>query len=409
VPAWQPRWNKSGFDGLRLRVLTFTALYPNKVNPLQGIFIHQRVKHLARRPGNSVEVIAPVPYFPSWLPIPRWRKFSEIPHEEEIDGLRVHHPRYPLLPSISMPAHGMLMFLASLSLAGRLHREKQFDCIDAHFVYPDGFAAVCLARKLSLPVIVSARGTDINVYSSFSFIRPMLRWTLTKAVGAIAVSADLKNRMIRLGIPEAKIQVIPNGVDTERFQPLDAKLARKRLALPEEGAIAVSVGSLIESKGHHLLIAAVAKLTGRFPKLRLYVIGEGVYRAKLEEIVREKQLQDRVFLLGNRPNQELSLRFSAADVSCLASSREGWPNVVSEALACGTPVLATRVGGLPEIVTSPELGMLVECNVDSISAGLERALTKTWNRNEIARRSRSRSWETVGGDVEAFLQSKVKK
>ena len=301
------------------------------------------------------------------------------------------------------------MFLASLSLAGRLHREKQFDCIDAHFVYPDGFAAVCLARKLSLPVIVSARGTDINVYSSFSFIRPMLRWTLTKAVGAIAVSADLKNRMIRLGIPEAKIQVIPNGVDTERFQPLDAKLARKRLALPEEGAIAVSVGSLIESKGHHLLIAAVAKLTGRFPKLRLYVIGEGVYRAKLEEIVREKQLQDRVFLLGNRPNQELSLRFSAADVSCLASSREGWPNVVSEALACGTPVLATRVGGLPEIVTSPELGMLVECNVDSISAGLERALTKTWNRNEIARRSRSRSWETVGGDVEAFLQSKVKK
>jgi len=207
---------------LRLRILTFTSLYPSRVNPLQGIFIHQRVVHLARRPGNSVEVIAPVPYFPSWLPLPRWRQFSEIPREEEIDGVRIHYPRYPLLPRISMPAHGMLMYLSSLSLALRLHREKTFDCIDAHFVYPDGFAAVRLGSALNLPVVVSARGTDINLYSLFRLIRPMLRWTLTHAAGAIAVSADLKNKMIALGIPEAKIQVIANGVDTERFQPLDA-------------------------------------------------------------------------------------------------------------------------------------------------------------------------------------------
>ena len=392
---------------MRLRILTFTALYPNKVNPLHAIFIHQRVKHLARRPGNSVEVIAPVPYSPSWLPVPRWSQFSRIPHEEAIDGIRVHHPRYPFLPGISMPAHGMLMYLASLPVARRLHREKPFDCIDAHFVYPDGFAAVRLGKHLSLPVVVSARGTDINVYSSFPLIRPMLRWTLVNAAGAIAVSADLKNKMIALGIPEAKIQVIANGVDTERFQPLDVKSARKQLGLPEEGPIAVSVGSLIESKGHHLLIASVAKLAAQFPKLRLYVIGEGVYRAKLEDLTRDKHLQERVFLPGNRPNEELPLWFGAADLSCLMSSREGWPNVVSEALACGTPVLATRIGGIPEIVTSPELGMFVERDVDSIAAGLEQALTKSWNREEIARRSRSRSWDAVAAEVEAFLKSKV--
>jgi teichuronic acid biosynthesis glycosyltransferase TuaC len=390
-----------------LRILTFTALYPNRVNPLQAIFIHQRVKHLARRRGNSVEVIAPVPYSPSWLPVPRWSQFSLIPREEEIDGTRIHHPRYPFLPGISMPAHGMLMYVASLSLARRLCREKPFDCIDAHFVYPDGFAAVRLGERLGLPVVVSARGTDINVYPSFRLIRPMLRWTLTHAAGAIAVSADLKNKMIALGIPEAKIQVIANGVDTERFQPLDAKSARKQLGLPEEGPIAVSVGSLIESKGHHLLIAAIAKLAAQFPKLRLYVVGEGAYRAKLEELVREKQLQDKVFLLGNRPNEEMSLWFCAANVSCLISSREGWPNVVSEALACGTPVLATRIGGIPEIVTSPELGMFVERHVDSVAAGLEQALTKSWNREQIARHSRSRSWDAVAAEVEAFLKSKV--
>ncbi len=391
-----------------MRILTFTALYPNKANPLQGIFIHQRAKHLARRPGNSVEIIAPVAYFPSWLPVPRWRHLSDIPHEEEIDGLRVHHPRYPLLPGVSMPAHGMLMYLGSLSLARRLHGENRFDCLDAHFLYPDGFAAVRIGRRLGLPVIVSARGTDINLYPSFRLIRGMLRWTMSNAAGAIAVSADLKSKMISLGTPETKVRVIPNGIDPERFQPLDARSARNQLGLPEEAVIAVSVGYLIESKGHHLLIAAIARLLERFPKLRLYVIGDGVYRPRLEELVRAKQLQEHVFLIGNRPNKELSLWFNAADLSCLISSREGWPNAVSEALACGTPVLATRAGGIPEIITSPERGMFVEPNVDSIAAGLEQALTKRWNREEIARYSRSRSWDTVAAEVEAFLKSKVR-
>ena len=391
-----------------MRVLTFTALYPNKVNPLQGIFIHQRVKHFALRPGNSVEVIAPIPYFPAWMPVDRWRQFSQIPPEEIIEGVRIHHPRYPLLPGISMPAHGMLMYLASLPLARRLHLEKQFDCIDAHFVYPDGFAAVRLGRKLDLPAVVSARGSDINLYSSFRLIRPLLRWTLRHADGAIAVSADLKNKMIALGISESKIRVISNGVDAERFQPRDAKSARKQLGLPEEGSIAVSVGSLIESKGHHLLIAAVAELAHSFPQFRLYILGEGAYRSTLELLVREKKMQDRIFFFGTRPNEELSLWFSAADLSCLMSSREGWPNVVTEALACGTPVLATRAGGIPEIISSPDLGMLVERNVQSIVVGLERALTKPWNRAEIARHSRSRSWDAVAAEVEAFLGSKLR-
>lgn len=390
-----------------MRVLTFTALYPNKCNRLQGIFIHQRVKHLARRPGNSVEVIAPVPYFPSWIPSERWRRFSQIPREEEIEGIRVHHPRYPLLPGISMPAHGMLMHLAAKSLARRLHRERSFDCIDAHFVYPDGYAAVRLGRKLHLPVIVSARGTDINLYPSFRLIRPMLRWTLAEAAGAIAVSASLKTKMGALGIPEDKIQVIANGVDTERFQPCDAKSARQKLGLPEDAMIAVSVGSLIESKGHHLLIGAVAELAHSFPRLRLYVLGEGVYRPKLEELIRETKMQDRIFLFGTRPNEELNLWFSAANLSCLISSREGWPNVVSEALACGTPVLATRAGGISEIINSPELGMFVERTVESIVVGLEHALTKEWNRGEIARHSRSRGWDTVAAEVETFFKSKI--
>jgi glycosyltransferase involved in cell wall biosynthesis len=404
---WLSRSSKFCFDGLCLRVLSFTSLYPNNVNPLQGIFIHQRVTHLARRPGTSVEVIAPVPYFPSWLPITRWRRFGQVCREEEIDGARVHHPRYPLASGISMPLHGWLEFLGCLGLARRLHKQAKFDCIDAHFVYPDGFAAVLLGKFLGLPVIVSARGTDINVYPALRLIRPMLRWTLTNAAGVIAVSGDLKKRIIDLGISETKIQVIPNGVDVQRFQPQNMSEARRRLGLAEAGPMIVSVGSLIESKGHHLLIAAVAELVPRFPELRLHIIGEGVYRGGLERLIHEKRLQDRVFLMGNRPNEELATWFSAADLSCLMSSREGWPNVISESLACGTPVLATRVGGIPELIVSPDLGSMVERGIASIAKRLEESLSKNWDRQEISKKASSRSWDTVAEEVAKCLESKI--
>jgi teichuronic acid biosynthesis glycosyltransferase TuaC len=333
---------------------------------------------------------------------------GQVPREEDIDGLRVHHPRFPLASGISMPVHGLLEFLGSLRLAKQLHKEKPFECIDAHFVYPDGFAAVLLGKALGVPVVVSARGTDINVYPSFRIIRPMLRWTLMHAEGTIAVSADLKEKMANLGAPRSKLVVISNGVDAKRFCRLDTRESRRILGLPEGVPIALSVGSLIESKGHHLLILALAELAEQFPKLRLHIIGEGVYRRMLEDLVREQGLQDRVFLMGNRPNEELSSWFSAADVSCLASSREGWPNVISESLACGTPALATRAGGIPEIITSPNVGILVERNVDSITAGVELSLSKIWDHEGIARIGRSRSWDKVAEEVGGFLSVCIK-
>lgn len=306
-----------------------------------------------------------------------------------------------------MPLHGWLEFLGCARLARRLNKQAKFDCIDAHFAYPDGFAAVLLGKLLGLPVIVSARGTDINVYPSLRLIRPMLRWTLRNAAGVIAVSADLKKKIVDLGISETKVQVIPNGVDVQRFQPQDMSEARKRLGLAEAGRMVVSVGSLIESKGHHLLIAAIAELAPRFSDLRLNIIGEGVYRRGLEQLIHEKRLQDRVFLMGNRPNGELATWFSAADLSCLMSSREGWPNVISESLACGTPVLATRVGGIPELVVSPDLGSMVGRDIASIAQGLEENLSKKWNRQEISRKARSRSWDAVAEEVVKNMESKI--
>jgi teichuronic acid biosynthesis glycosyltransferase TuaC len=388
-----------------MKILTFTSLFPNAVQRDFGVFVYQRVAALANRPGNSVHVMAPVPYFPSWIPAKRWRKFSAVPKRESVGSLEVSHPRYPLLPGI-MPLHGLLMYFGCLFEARRLHRKHHFDCIDGHYIYPDGFAAVLLGKALGIPVFLSARGTDINVFPTFRLIRPLIVWSLQRAMGIVTVSAALKETMTTLGVESRKIQVIGNGVDPRRFHSLDQKTARRELRIPNEFRVIISVGSLIPAKSHELVISAVARLRSKGgPRTRLYLIGDGPQRARLTALVSELHLNDEVFLVGKQPNESLKQWFSAGDVSCLASLREGMPNVVLESLACGTPVVATRVGGVPEVLVSERLGILVEPTLDSLAGGLEAALVRLWDREFIARHAQTRTWDTVAEEVEKYFSS----
>jgi teichuronic acid biosynthesis glycosyltransferase TuaC len=387
----------------RLRVVTFATIFPNVSDPSHGIFVYQRAKHLAMRPGVEVIAIVPIPYFPRWLKTNRWRKYQDIPNLETLENMEVHHPRYFHLPKIWMPFHGLSMFLGCASTVRRLHKLRRIDVIDSHFVYPEGFAATLLGKLVQVCVMVSARGTDINVYPSLKLIRPMIRWTLTKANGIIAVSKALKQKMVELGIAEDKIQVIPNGVDATRFQPEGKEEARLHLSLRATDRTIVSVGALIPGKGHDLVIRATAGLLSEFAGIKLFILGDGPIRQELEDLVRHLKLTENVQIVGKRPNEELRHWFSAADASCLASAREGWPNVVTESLACGTPVVATRVGGIPEILCSEELGILVERSVEGIRAGVRDALLKNWNRGEIANRTRQRTWDVVANEIEEVM------
>jgi glycosyltransferase involved in cell wall biosynthesis len=389
-----------------MRILVFTSLFPNRAQPLLGVFVYQRVRHLARR-GHAVQVVAPLPYAPRWAPWARYRALGRVPGLERIGELDVHHPRYPLLPRISMPAHGWLMSRGSFGVVRRLHEEHPFDCVDAHYVYPDGLAAMLLGKRLGIPVIVSARGSDISLFSTFRLIRPQIRWTLQQAAGVISVSDALKREMVRLGMPEAKARTIGNGIDLERFAPVPQSEARRRLGMPENSRVIVSVGALIPLKRHDSLIAAAARLLPRVPDLRLYIVGEGKCRRRLQALAAANGIADRVTLAGAQPNEELKYWYSAADVSCVASSREGWANVLLESLACGTPVVATNVGGAPEAIASPELGLLVGQDVSAIAEGLERALTRQWDRDRLVRYARSRTWDVVAKEIEEFLASRI--
>jgi glycosyltransferase involved in cell wall biosynthesis len=235
----------------------------------------------------------------------------------------------------------------------------------------------------------------------------MILWALRQAAGAVAVAAALKNAMINLGLPTDKICVIPNGVDVQRFHHIARPEARHKLGLQQETKILVSVGSLTEGKNHKLLISAFAKISEDHPEYRLYILGEGPLRLDLEELISRLRLEKQVSLAGARPNEELALWFSSADASCLVSSREGWPNVLMESIACGTPVVATRVGGVPEIIVSPELGVLVEQNPADVASGLQLALEKVWDPGALVQYAHARSWDLVASEVEQYLASRV--
>ncbi len=390
-----------------MRILTFTSLFPNPADRTLGIFIYQRILHVACHSQNTVCVVAPVPYFPSWLPLAKWKQMGKIPRMEQIGPLTVYHPRYFLVPKVSMYFHGLLMFLGSFPLLRKLHRQIGFDCIDAHYVYPDGFAAMLAGKCMGLPVVVSGRGSDINLLAGFRGIRQMARWTLRHASRCIAVSREIASRMLALGAPESKITIIGNGVDPTRFQAMDRNQARQALGLPPSAPIIVAVGALVAVKNHRLLLEAARGILDQHPDLKVYIIGEGILRTPLEEFALRAGLGGCVHFPGKCDNQELHQWYSASNVSCLPSSREGWPNVVLESLACGTPVVATRVGAVPEILISPEMGIIVEPDVGALQDGLCQALGQSWDQSRISKYALTRTWDDVAHEVEKTLQAAI--
>jgi teichuronic acid biosynthesis glycosyltransferase TuaC len=394
-----------------MKVLIFTSLYPNNIWPNQGVFIKERMTHFAKLDECDVKVIAPVPYFPAFKLNWRWQ-FSQVAPLEVRDGIEVYHPRYFMTPKVGMNLYGLIMFLSVLSAVRKVQRNFDFDLIDAHFIYPDGFAAVLLGQFLRKPVVVSARGSDINRYSTFPIIRRLLLYTLSRADGVIAVSKALKEAMVQLGIAGRKISVIPNGVDMEKFRALSKSEARKKLGLPMDGKLILSVGHLTANKGFDLLIKAMTILFKRYPRTNicLMIVGEGAFRKELEKMVSALDLDRHVILTGAVLHEQLFLWYSAADLFCLASEMEGWPNVILESFACGTPVVATSAGGIPEIVRSDKIGLLTERDELKIAKAIGIALEKPWRSNDLLEYAKEYTWEhtawTIRNIFEAILNGK---
>jgi len=345
-----------------IRLLTFSSLFPSSVRPGHGIFVETRLRELLASGQVEARVVAPVPWFFS-TDEERWgdrARMARTPARETRNGIEVLHPRYPLLPKVGMTLAPLGMAMGALPVLRQLIDEGyDFDAIDAHYFYPDGVAAAILARRFGKPFTITARGSDLNLISKFALPRRMMQWAARRAAACIGVSQALVGVMRGLGFDTRRLHVMRNGVDLQRFRPVDAGQARAELGLAEASPLLLSVGNLVELKGHALLIDALARVLPDHPRARLVIVGEGPERAALLDRARELGVAGRVTLAGAVPNVELFKWYSAADVSLLASSREGWANVLLEAMACGTPAIASPIWGNPEVVAKPEAGILM--------------------------------------------------
>jgi glycosyltransferase involved in cell wall biosynthesis len=388
-----------------MKILVYTSLFPNNISPQLGIFVKERMSNFARKTDHQLQVVAPVPYYPP-IKLGNRRKYLQVVPQEKIEGLTVYHPRYVMTPKIGMTTYGLTMFFSVLPTIRRIRRDFDFDLIDAHYIYPDGFAAVLLGRFFGKPVVVSARGSDIHLYSTFPLIRMLLRHTLQKANKVIAVCQAFKKTMVQLRVPENKISVIPNGVDLRKFHPASKNDSRARLGLSHQKII-LSVGRLIADKGFDLLLRALRILLDEYQEnnLCLVIVGEGDYRKELQRMIAALDLGDCVVLAGAVSHEELHLWYSAADLSCLASEREGSPNVVFESLACGTPVVAANVWGIPEILTSDDIGLLAERTEQDFARVIAMALKKSWCTETITQFARQQTWEQVVRSVATVFES----
>ncbi len=391
------------------RILVYTTLFPNSVQPVHGNFVLERLRYLI--PFVDMSVVAPIPYFPQLNIHKRWFNLASVPRSERFSDFQVSHPRYVIFPKMGMSTHGISMFAGSLKQVRELLRGAEYDLIDAHYVYPDGMAATMLGKLFNKPVVVSARGSDINLFSEFPTIRPMVRGVLNRAAAVIAVTERLKKRMIDLGCPAEKISVIANGVDSMKFHPEVRSKARQKLCLADNRSILLSVGNLSENKGFHILIETLGRLCTQMPTLMLIIVGDGTYRRRLERQVQELGLQDNVMFTGACRHDELSTWYSAADLCCLASLREGCPNVLLEAMACGCPIVATEVGGIPEIINDSSLGVLVDRTPQAFEVAIKDAFARQWDRAGIIKHARMNSWEKVAArllNVYSQVLQKVK-
>lgn len=257
--------------------------------------------------------------------------------------------------------YGFFFFLSILSLVSKVRKTYDFDIILGPWIYPDGFASVLLSRITKKPVVLQALGCDVNLYANYFLRRQAIRWALNNSDRIVAVSKALKENVIGLGIQESKVAYIPNGVDIAIFAPMNQIDCRNRLSLDANKKIILFIGSLEEVKGVMYLIDAFKRLTSTSDmNVQLLMIGVGSLKTEIEKRINELSLQDQITLVGEISHQDLPLWINASDLFCLPSIREGMPNVVLEAFGCKKPVIATRVGGIPDMMTSEDLGMLVE-------------------------------------------------
>lgn len=371
-----------------MRLLIVTSQFPIAGEPNRGRPIYQTVRELSRL--AQVRVISPVASYPRWAQ-PRSYLYRASDEHHSVPGCDVEYVRYPALPAVSRPFNGRL---CARAIAAPM-RAFAPDLVLSYWLYPDAYGAMLAARRIGAPLVVGARGSDLRVRDAVS--RRLTRPVLHAARRLLVVSEDLGRVAERdYGADPDRIRAIPNGCDAAIFHPADRAGARRALDLPADAEVVTYVGRLVPEKGLRELLIAAGQLRASRPRLQLVLVGEGPMHAELAALAAAGDLPVR--FAGTRPPAEVARWMCASDLVTLPSYSEGHPNVLVEALACGRPVVATPVGGIPEVVDAAS-GVLVPArDPAALTEGLDQALERDWDEAALARRF-SRDWRQVAQDT----------
>ena len=387
-----------------LRVLLISALFPHAGEPTLGIFVRNRLEHLITDQNVQATVIAPVPWFPF-----KGKFFGAYGRAAAADktttwnGVEIYHPRYVVIPKVGMLLTPKFLTNSILSVVGKLRASgAEFDIIDAHYLYPDAVAVAEVARECDLPFVATARGSDVTQIALLDKPRAMILRATKAAAHLITVSRSLKIKLSDMGVPTEKITSIRNGIDIDKFQPDTsvAKTLRKTWVGGKDRPVILFAGWLIPRKRVDIVMGALALLPG----YRDVIVGDGPLRQELEAKAKQLGISERVTFAGQKTPEEMPNYFGAADVMCLPSEREGWANVMLEALACGAPVVSRAVDGAVELLQETPYGELVE---GSEPAGYAEAIAKLvdrgFSRQEVRNFAAGYGWEpTSAAQVSVF-------
>ena len=383
-----------------LNVISFTKLYPNREAPGNGVFVEARLRQLVAAADVQLKVVAPVPWFPFRSgPFRRYAAYARVPHMEQRHGLEVRHPRFVSLPVFGMASAAVLMFLSVFRAMRRAVTGAGHPIvIDAHFLYPDGVAAVMLGKWLGVPVVMTARGNDVTLWPRYRIPRRQILWAARHCARLITVSDSLREQLLDLGVASSRLITLRNGVDLELFRLLDPGDCRNSLGLPDRFILAV--GHLIERKDHQLIIRALREL----PELDLVIVGEGPLRSRLERLAARLGLAGRVRLAGNVSQPQLVKYYNAAELMVLSSTHEGMANVMLESLACGTPVVAMNIEGVAEVLTSDVAGAVVDDRAPgALAAAVGQVLARAPEPEQVRGHAMQFGWRPVVDELYQVL------
>ncbi len=382
-----------------MRILTLSTLFPAASRPNFGIFVERQTAALTEVRDFAVTVINPVGIAP-W-PLNMFggqAALRNLLHDEQWGELDVYRPRFTAIPKVGGRMNPDMIARAVLPLAKRLHAEIGFDLIDAEFFYPDGPAAMKLSAGLGIPFTIKARGADIHHWGTQPGCAAQMLEAADKAAGLLAVSDALKADMVALDMDADKIVVHYTGLDQSRFVPRDRAAEKARLGIT--GPLILSVGALIPRKGQDLLIAALPDL----PDATLMLAGQGASEGDYRALAERLDVAGRVRFMGSVPHDDLPALFAAADVMALVSASEGLANAWVESLACGTPIVASDVGGIRELIKTPEAGRIVARTPDAVAAAITDILANPPSHDAVAANVSAFSWDENARQLAAFFR-----